>query len=71
MADVRASRASMHHYNCCIPNIKPLLNQGQCQKYHTWAKDKKKWTADQWAKVFLHFISKLRSLILEERWRET
>lgn len=36
------SRATMHiGYNCCIPHVKPLLNQRQHQKHLTWAK--KKW----------------------------
>ncbi len=31
--------------------IKPLLNQRQCQKHLTWAKEKNNWTVAQWSKV--------------------
>ncbi|MED6239512.1 hypothetical protein ATANTOWER_007406 [Ataeniobius toweri] len=26
-------------YKCCIPPVKPLLNQKKCQKHLTWAKE--------------------------------
>lgn len=57
-ADIRASRGTMHihfqarSYSCHIPDIKPVLNQGQQQKQLTWAEEKKTCTVAQWSKVF-------------------
>lgn len=39
-------------YNCCISNVKPILNQRPCQIHFNWAKEKKNWTVAHWAKVF-------------------
>lgn len=63
-AGVSASRATTHRrvqemgYKCCIPSVKPLLNQRQCQKRLTWAKEKKNWTVAQWSKVLFSDESK-------------
>ncbi|KAL0157391.1 hypothetical protein M9458_048637, partial [Cirrhinus mrigala] len=46
-----ASRATTHRrmqdmgFSCCIPCVKPPLNNRQRQKHLAWAKDKKDWTA--------------------------
>jgi len=48
-------------YRCCIPQVKPLLNQKQQQKRLTWATEKQHWTVAQW----LHVIQKSRS---ENKW---
>ncbi|KAF7659729.1 hypothetical protein LDENG_00293710 [Lucifuga dentata] len=45
-------------YKCCIPSVKPLLNQRQRQKRLTWAKEKKNWTIAQWSKVLFSDESK-------------
>ncbi len=37
---------------------KPLLNQRQCQKNLTWAKEKKNWTVAQWSKFLFSDESK-------------
>ncbi len=55
---------------------KPLLKQKQCQKYFTWAKEKKNWTVAQWSKVLFSDESKFcisysRFQSLEEGWRGT
>ncbi len=39
-------------------DTKPLLNQRQCQKHLTWAKEKKNWTVAQWSKVLFSDESK-------------
>ena len=63
-AGVSASRATTHRrvqdmgYNCCIPGVKPLLNQRQPQKGVTWAKEKKDWTVNQLSKVLFSDESK-------------
>ena len=52
-AGVSASRATAYRQilnmgcKCCIPRVKPLLNQRQRQKLLTWAKEKKNWTVPQ------------------------
>ncbi len=56
-AGVSASRTTTHRrmqdmgFSCCIPCVKPLLNNRQRQKRLAWAKDKKDWTAAEWSKV--------------------
>lgn len=45
-------------FNCCIPNMKPLLCQRQHQKHLTWAKEKQNWTVALWSKVFFSHQSK-------------
>ncbi len=46
-AGVSASRTIKHGrmqdmgFSCCIPCVKPLLNNRQCQKRLAWAKDKR------------------------------
>ncbi len=54
---------------------KPLLNQRQCQKHLTWAKEKKKWTVAQWSKVLFSGKSKFCISFgnqgLEEDWKGT
>lgn len=63
-ADVSASRATTSSClqergnRCCIPDIRPVLNQSQ--KNLTWAKEKK-WTSSFQLKSFLYFICKSRS----------
>ncbi|KAI2648544.1 Transposable element Tc1 transposase [Labeo rohita] len=63
-AGVKASRATTHRhvkefgYSCRIPLVKPLLNLRQRQRRLTWAKEKKKWTVAQWAKVLFSDASK-------------
>ncbi|KAG1927713.1 hypothetical protein F2P79_024069 [Pimephales promelas] len=69
---VETSRATVYMrvqemgYRCCIPQVKPLLNQKQRQKRLTWATEKQHWTVAQW----LHVIRKLRCQSLEEDWGE-
>ncbi len=54
-AGVSASRTTTHRrmqdmgFSCRIPCVKPLLNNTQCQKRLTWAKDKKDCTAAEWS----------------------
>uniref|UniRef100_A0A8C1KR58 Transposase Tc1-like domain-containing protein n=1 Tax=Cyprinus carpio TaxID=7962 RepID=A0A8C1KR58_CYPCA len=63
-AGVKASRATTHRrvkefgFSCRIPLVKPLLNHRQCQKYLSWAKEKKNWTVAQWSKVLFSGESK-------------
>ena len=57
-------------FKCCIPFVKPLLNNKHCQKRLTWAD----WSVAQRSNVlfadgFLILIWELRSQILEEEWR--
>uniref|UniRef100_A0A8C6YAN8 Transposase n=1 Tax=Naja naja TaxID=35670 RepID=A0A8C6YAN8_NAJNA len=55
-AGVSASRATTQRrildmgFKCCIPLVKPLLNNKQCQKHLTWAKEKQTWSVAQWSK---------------------
>ncbi len=55
-AGVSASRTTTHRrmqdmgFSCCIPRVKPLLNNRQRQKRLVWAKDKKDWAAAEWSK---------------------
>ncbi len=63
-AGVSASRTTTHRriqdlvFSCRIPCVKPLLNNRQRQKRLAWAKDKKDWTAAEWAKVMFSDESK-------------
>ncbi len=63
-AGVSASRTTTHRrmqdmgFSCCIPCVKPLLNNRQRQKRLTWAKYKKDWTAAGWSKVMFSDESK-------------
>uniref|UniRef100_A0A8C5LKA3 Transposase n=1 Tax=Leptobrachium leishanense TaxID=445787 RepID=A0A8C5LKA3_9ANUR len=56
-AGVSASRATTHRrildmgFKCCIPLVKPLLNNKQRQKRFTWAKERQTWSVAQWSKV--------------------
>ena len=61
-------------YSCHTPPVKPLLNQRQCQKHLTWAKEKKNWSVQSplfRLKYILYFIWKSRSQSPEEVWRDT
>ena len=63
-AGVSASRATTHRrildmgFKCCIPLVKPLLNNEQRQKRLTWAKDKQTWSVAQWFKALFSDESK-------------
>ncbi len=80
-AGVSASRTTTHRrmqdmgFSCCIPCVKPLLNNRQRQKRLAWAKDKKDWTAAEWSKVMFSDESKCcissGSQSLEEERRGT
>lgn len=54
---VETSRATVYRrvqetgYRCCIPQVKPLLNQKQREKRLTWATEKQHWTVAQRSKV--------------------
>ena len=45
-------------FKCRIPRVKPLLNNKQCWKRHTWDKEKKTWSVAQRLKVFFSDESK-------------
>uniref|UniRef100_A0A6I8QUR5 HTH cro/C1-type domain-containing protein n=2 Tax=Xenopus tropicalis TaxID=8364 RepID=A0A6I8QUR5_XENTR len=61
---VETSRATVYRrvqemgYRCCIPQVKPLLNQKQRQKRLTWATEKQHWTVAQWSKLIFSDESK-------------
>ncbi|KAI2658848.1 Transposable element Tc1 transposase [Labeo rohita] len=71
-AGVKASRATTHKRvnefgnSCRIPRVKPLLNHRRRQRRLTWAKEKKKWTVDQWSKVLFSDESKFSNI--ENLW---
>ncbi len=62
-AGIKASRATPHRrvkefgYSCCIPLVKPLLNQRHHQRRLTWAMENN-WTVSQWSNVLFSDESK-------------